>query len=777
MTKEAYFQYKTKLLSKRAISVIEANHITCDTIAAYNFADFKSVKNCGNKTIFELTNLQKDINFILANPTLPLVLIDDRILKEYPLSFRGKRALASAGICDSISLHKFVVNKSKIKDNLHSIGEKTIRELCGLYDYLVKQYSNPVQTVKAIANSKGVLNTPYNDTALPTPDVLKNSQERLDNPYNDATLPTVEALCNEYKVSIKARKALSIANISDLSSLLIATKNPNLNFSSFYGFGRKTDAELQLFFDTISKEKVELYEKVFSVNGNPIFKKYLSAKSKALDDTLNRAFNEQIQEVSIQQRNLILSVYKSFFDVISKAYVVRLKHNSNTDNLLLQFRDNFNVKTEMFYDMTEQEVVLHNAFKLPYLNEGEQQFVRNFFLRKKRLPMFFLLCQSLKHGKRDTHIYSAKIGFLYVDPIARSEKFIDYSDGIINNIERNNLEQISEYWWLPKERIRQIWECFCNSDYVAKLPFVRENSWEAYPFLKSNYFSIDDIDFDNLVQEEHLPWDFSVFCYLCALIRKDFIVLRIARNRNGLFFDLSSGGHGVVESIIYPELYVYVYNTALSVFDFSNLIRYIDKETKKATMYDKMIVLNDLCLDTRFWYEKKADVNLIPQITEFAEKIISDILHIQLVVGTIQIKANRVNVKQFLYDYMLEKGQPVTINELLTALLSKYPDTTYTQPDQIRNFLLDKEMFVPMGRKSLYTLAGTSEYCGCLPDLVMHILTSSGKPLTRQEIFQKAHSIRPDSVYSSIRTTISTLLRENKVVLSDNGCIELPLNN
>ena len=186
--------------------------------------------------------------------------------------------------------------------------------------------------------------------------------------------------------------------------------------------------------------------------------------------------------------------------------------------------------------------------------------------------MFFLLCQSLKHGKRDTHIYSAKIGFLYVDTIARSEKFIDYSDGIINNIERNNLEQISEYWWLPKERIRQIWECFCNSDYVAKLPFVRENSWEAYPFLKSNYFSIDDIDFDNLVQEEHLPWDFSVFCYLCALIRKDFTVLRIARNRNGLFFDLSSGGHGVVESIIYPELYVYVYNTALSVFDFSNLI-------------------------------------------------------------------------------------------------------------------------------------------------------------------------------------------------------------
>ena len=194
-------------------------------------------------------------------------------------------------------------------------------------------------------------------------------------------------------------------------------------------------------------------------------------------------------------------------------------------------------------------------------------------------------------------------------------------------------------------------------------------------------------------------------------------------------------------------------------------------------MYDKVIVLNDLCLDTRFWYEKKADVNLISQIIEFAEKIISDILHIQLVDGTIQIKANRVNVKQFLYDYMLEKGQPVTINELLTALLSKYPDTTYTQPDQIRNFLLNKEMFVPMGRKSLYTLAGTSEYCGCLPDLVMHILTSSGKPLTRQEIFQKAHSIHPDSVYSSIRTTISTLLRENKVVLSDNGCIELPLNN
>lgn len=758
MTLKEYFQLKVELLSKKAKTIIVANDISIETIATYNFSDCQALKKCGTKIKIELTNLQKDICFAIDHPTIPLVLINKDVRMEYPLSFRAMRVLSSVCKYDAVALYNIVVNKSKCNGKIQNFGAKTFSELCDFYRYLEKKYSNLSRETKI--------------------DSISCNIKHVNQNQHKAKIPSLNTLCNEYNVSTKARKALSAANILNTRSLLIATKDPYLDFFSYQGVGNKINAELHLFFDAISKDKSELYEIVFSGNEAPLLRKYIFVASKDLNKTLDLFFNEQLQLLPIQQKKTILLFYKSFFDVIAK----NITHCTEYElKLLSQFRENFTKKTEKFYDMTEKELWVHNTLeKIPYLNEEEKHFVHTFALRENRFPMFFLLFQSLKYGnRRSIYIFSAMIGLWYEDSITHTEKFMDYSAGKnYDNIEKGqSREQLGEKLHLPILRVREIYEKFCQSNYVVSLPFVDKNSWDAYPFLKSNYFSIDDVNFDNLILTEHLPNDFSFFCYLCALIRKDFAVLRIARNREGLLSNISSTGRGVIESILYPELYSYVYSAEMSVFSFIGLIMYIEKEAKRTTMYDKILVLSDLCLETRFWDNGIVNVNLISQIVLFGEKIIQDILHIQLVDGAIHIKANKVNVTQFLYDYILQKGRPVTVDELFSAITSKYPDTNYTKKEQIRGFLLDKKFFLPMGRKSLYTLVGTNEYCGCLPDLVIHILTASDKPLTRQEIFQEAQQLRPDSVYSSIRTTISTLLRNKKLVQLEQGFITLSKNN
>lgn len=707
--------------------MVVSNNITSEMLCNYSISDFLVLTNCKRKTAVELVNFGKAVKW-LSMFDIPYDQPIEKFFDYHDLSVRARRALYAINIKDIPTLFECVSGKSIHLNGLPNVGKKTIAELHNFFD-----------TISKDIESRDIPN--LQDTSA----------------ASDTYLPSLSEVYAEFNFPVNIQKILYNISIIDSCSLIRLSKLHNSDLTFIPGIGNQKNLCLQSLLTCV-------FNKYFSVSAfpttNEMLKNYFNFQSKLLDDTLSEIFVETLKTLSSNKKQNVQLVYHSFFDVIATDLnsdnTARLssKRNRNVLSDLVAFRDAFNTKADMFCNMSEHDIILYNLFaKMPYLSNVDKHFISEFLQKEDRLPIFFLLLKSMLSGEN-------RWAFIFL-------KWIGIIRGPMG--EKLTLSQIADAdCYYSIERVRVILKTFMHESavhYVSRLPFVNRNSWNAYPFLNLEIISKEDLCFEKLAVQEQLPYDFSAFCYMCSFTRKDLWVLKFIKRRDGSF---GYPYEGVEETVLYPQSYTYVCKNTLQCFNFVFCINYLMDKLTKPTMYDEVIRLEQLCQDSRFWCENQVKNDLIPFVENLLLKIICDTLQIILIDGCIYIKANKVNIKQFIYDYMVEKGYPVSVNELLEALLTKHPDSECTDSNHIRAFLYDKTLFKPMGRKSLYTLANSNEFCGNLSDLVCTVLSSADFPMTRDEVFESAHKLRSDYPRRSILTTISALLR-SKVLLSYTG--------
>ena len=598
-------------------------------------------------------------------------------------------------------------------------------------------------------------------TALEIINLAKNMRELFDTQISmdvEAIVSEEQFLFNSYELSIRARHALDALNIHDFYALKNEVENKFKSARTQRNIGRTTIRELYDFYEYIEQNCVDKTNRILDS-----LEQYNSVKSCDLDVLLDDLFKQLYQQRYPSCRAHIDYVYKSFYDVVSIDITnVHINDPSKSKREMIKadvinFRKEFLLQANYYYNMTSDELRKRvMKLNLRVFDDETIVFVEDFYEKEKHFPMFHLLCKA----------------FLYKINAKKNENTSLYADyiGLFND--KKSLTELSQIYPLSRVRIKQIIDDFIESGYIDELPFVDDDSWKYYTFLNSEFLSIENTNFCILSQKEHLNISFYAFCQLCILISHRFSVLEIYQDERG---NLSST-LGAKKTLSIVDYSVYACRNEFADFDFVGALQFIQKQVQLHTAQNREISIFELCREYKFWNNKVDYLEFIPTVSYILNAIIENLLHIQVVDGIILIEAGKIDVKQFLVDYINGSPEPVSPEELFMSFKEMYPDTSQIGLSQIRYYLTDRETFAAIGGKSLYTMAEKRKnvYRGSLFDCVISVLKESNSPLRRDAISSMVLELRPDSNTNSIRSVISTMIKTNRLKIFNYEFVGLP---
>jgi len=341
--------------------------------------------------------------------------------------------------------------------------------------------------------------------------------------------------------------------------------------------------------------------------------------------------------------------------------------------------------------------------KYPFLLKKQRDFVSTFVEEHENLPVFYLLFNFLRAS--DERCY-----MLY-----------SLHHGIFDNC-RHSLEELAESTQLSRERVRQI---VCGEIPIMKATAIDDSELYQYKDLQKLPFIYEGVEpLNDLLQRERIKCNFHtiasiiqlVFPYSFPRVKGDIPVLvRDDVNRKVNLKEIVE----TIESVVFAK---YPQDTVVNVTS-------ITKGIPEALEYSM----------------RNFVVYVLTHI--YGTEVSND--------GMILFTQNCIDIENELYQFLEEAGSPLHVEDLFNLFKEKYPDHKYTDPIQIKPYLLKSDRIGAIGKTSTYALTAWSDvYFGSIRELLIEILSSSKVPVHISSIMDKISPIYPSTNRSSVESTM-----------------------
>lgn len=130
-------------------------------------------------------------------------------------------------------------------------------------------------------------------------------------------------------------------------------------------------------------------------------------------------------------------------------------------------------------------------------------------------------------------------------------------------------------------------------------------------------------------------------------------------------------------------------------------------------------------------------------------------------------------VKLFICNYLKHTGAPISSIDLYELAIAMYPQLQYIQKYKFQAILADKKTFMPIGRKSLYQLASSTQFNGSVTKCIDNLLQKSLEPIKLEDLINQVLEFRPDSNEKSVRSIIANKIKNHELVVFDGKLIGL----
>lgn len=343
------------------------------------------------------------------------------------------------------------------------------------------------------------------------------------------------------------------------------------------------------------------------------------------------------------------------------------------------------------------------AYAFPWLLAADHRFVFRFYQDNDSVPLFYVMLQLLRNSRvRALEIYALVNGV---------------KDGI-----KHKLEDVAAEKALTRERVRQLFE---KGYRISKDTIERYISWGDYTSLMdSNYITALSPKYRMIQEVERLPEDFGVFCALLTVLG-DFEMIRI--------------GEKIVA--VHRRIRPYVYVKHIR----NQLIQICQKRHSEDAVFDLHTLVADI-----------------------PETLREDVFRIVCLVATtytdipfdedwkVAIKQNYVDITREVFKILEANGHPMSLEDIFTQFKQRYPSHKYTEPEQLRLWILKHEDIKPVGKTSTYGLTAWQHvYYGNIRDLLRQTLEASSRPIHINLLEAIAKQYFPTTNAKSISSSMS----------------------
>lgn len=343
------------------------------------------------------------------------------------------------------------------------------------------------------------------------------------------------------------------------------------------------------------------------------------------------------------------------------------------------------------------------AWAFPWLSAAERRFVFRFHQDNDSIPLFYIILQLLLNS--------------------REKGFEAYAlvNGIKDN-QRHTLEDVAAMKNLTRERVRQIFE---KGHRILKATIQRYISWGDYAsLLESNYITALSPKYRMIQEEEQLPHDFSIFCALLSVVG-DFEVINIGEKLVAV--------HRRIRSYIYVKHIRNQLNRVFqkrhsedTVFDLHSLVADVPQNLREDVFWI-------ICQEAQAYYDIPFDED-----------------------WKVAIKQNYVDITDEVFKILEAHGKPMSLKAIFTQFKRNYPNHKYTEPEQLRQWILKQENIKSIGMTSTYGLDSWQHvFYGSIRDLLRQTLEASSRPIHIDKLTTIAKRYFPTTSAKSISSSIA----------------------
>ena len=469
-------------------------------------------------------------------------------------------------------------------------------------------------------------------------------------------------------------------------------------------------------------------------------KKVLLCKIKAkygdqLDDVLEKNLYHYIYVQNLRGKELerIEKYYSNIYAIITD---VR-KENSPEYRIQKLFIE------RLEFILTLEDNQIPSFIKYYFLlNSNDIEFIFKYKKEHGIIPVFFVLekIPLMFFTPRALDIFYSYFGF-YSSPMSVAEI-------------GDKLHKLPVY---VNKLLRQT---FCKLDTCIYdlLETTKQEVLDYYPFLNNSFFTESNTQFEKLAVKEKLQYEYDGFCILCRLLNPELCFSELYLDANSIVTLHQS--YQESGEIHYNTPFFFVYNSVLTKFDYYTALYQIGKEIEKKGI-NFAIDWKRFCFKNSLWQDGVIH-EFVPDVKEFLGYLLKKLYNISDSDDSRYSdleSGEKVNVRQFLYEYVKAQDKPVSIEEMFAAFKQEYPQYPFSNSKQIRTYVCKDNRLKPIGRTSLYVIEESLQFKGTLQDAVIEVLKQEKEPIAREEIYKKALILRPDSSEKSIRTILSNLVK------------------
>lgn len=718
MKTQEYFDIEISKLPDRAQQALGAMNASCAELLQKE--SFSNYAKYGSKSLDAIRNLLNQIRSLLLENTfddtleyIGVDLINGKRKLYFELHKSDLSARAQAVLADlPLSFPQIMELTRRDIFTIKHCGEKTAKEIL-LY----------IDSIKEIYPSD-------NDSNNDIDEIKKHSDFTFEE-----ILPYIPAR------AFHVIKSYNITSRKELAKFLYEDRKVQ-------NFGEKTRAELVTFYENL------VFDELSGTNSEcrraEFLDKYNLYSSVALNKALEAIYSQILSTMELNKRQRIKTYFQSHTDVFKLDIDNELKKNnipldSQLRKSLYAFRELFFEKAEVILSKPSDELALFEDFI--YLSESEKIFVLNYKEVHKHLPLYFLMQEAIRHVYvNNDYSYEVYAGlFNITDP---TKKKVDRK---LTTYER-------------KQKINSLCE-----DLQAKYAPLVTN--ETYINIRHNpYLSSRNTNFAQLQKEEQLDFDFAAFCLLSSVLFPEIRVLNL-QFYNSTYCEAPICGYQVPSPI-----YTYAVNQLLWGYKYAETIADI------WTIYSKKRILENVeinlypkyLLNVDMWKQSTIEYPIVNQVSELLQLMLDDVLgEVKVENGILYIRANSIDKKRFLYEYIATHERPVSISEVMQIFNARYPNWAFESAHQVRHYLSDKALFKSIGKTSLYVLKSSVVFTGNIMDAIRQVMHSVNVPTKIDTIIARVLELRPDSTHKSVRTNIKQMVKNGEIEILKNNLLFL----
>lgn len=393
---------------------------------------------------------------------------------------------------------------------------------------------------------------------------------------------------------------------------------------------------------------------------------------------------------------------------------------------IFHFNKQLKDKFDSYWQMSEDEVqtaMLRRDY--PFLNSMERRFVMEHSRRYGMNPLLFLLYNYMRISE------------------VRNNKIFSLLYGIFDGKERT-LNEMVEVMGLSRERIRQI---VSKKLEVHETELIMTDGWKNYDRLLSlPYITEETSEYLLLKEREHLYFEFRVFARLMQLVGdRDFeVVVKNYERESGIFRFTNQ-----YEIEIIGNIAVVINRKKMPLIRVCDCVDSL-RALVSSRYTDDTPISVEASLNAMSIEEKE---NAIKLMTYIATKGLG--LEVNDNCEVIVYK-NYIDIAEDLYTILLQKGEPMSVDEIFEAFKQKYPKHKYTDSSKIRPYLFRHPKIKAIGNSSRYGLAcWKNVFYGSIRDLLIKQLDESDKPLHIEQLFDAVIEHYPTTKIKSLEWSMA----------------------